>query len=218
MKLAQSLLVAVVLHGIVFGVAAAMLSASQPVPPARSLIEVDVVAPRPDPAGDVAPGGPPHSAPRDPVRPPVVGHRHRPAARVELAAAMPSLDREPSEAERSPGHEAAAAPAANGASRTPAVAGVTASATPRYRTNPVPDYPIPSRRRREEGIVYLNVTVQPNGWPAAVSLNRSSGHPLLDQAALDAVRRWTFEPGRAGGVPVSSLVVVPVRFFLSEMP
>ena len=90
------------------------------------------------------------------------------------------------------------------------------SAQPRYNTNPRPDYPIPSLRRREEGTVLLNVQVQPDGTPAAISLNRSCGHPLLDRAALDAVRRWTFEPARAAGVPVASLVVIPVRFSLDD--
>ena len=92
------------------------------------------------------------------------------------------------------------------------------SAQPRYHTNPRPDYPLPSLRRREEGIVLLNVQVQADGTPAAISLNRSCGHPLLDRAALDAVRRWTFEPARAAGVPVASLVVIPVRFSLAEQP
>jgi protein TonB len=92
------------------------------------------------------------------------------------------------------------------------------AAKPRYRTNPRPPYPIASERRGEEGIVLLNVAVNPNGLPAAISLNHSSGHPLLDQAAIDGVRRWTFEPARAGGVPVFSLAVVPVRFSLADRP
>ncbi|HVY40184.1 MAG TPA: TonB family protein, partial [Polyangia bacterium] len=162
------------------------------------------------------------SAPRDAARPPAASHRHRPVPRGELATAMHPAGAEPGAPETSVSRPSLVAPPACDAAPRPAAAGSSAgaiaAAIPRYRTNPVPEYPVPSRRRREEGIVYLNVTVQPNGWPAAVSLNRSSGHPLLDQAALDAVRRWTFEPGRAGGVPVSSLVVVPVRFFLSEMP
>jgi protein TonB len=92
------------------------------------------------------------------------------------------------------------------------------SAQPRYHTNPRPDYPLPSLRRREEGIVLLDVQVQADGTPAAISLHRSCGHPLLDRAALDAVRRWTFEPARAAGVAVASLVVIPVRFSLAEQP
>jgi protein TonB len=64
----------------------------------------------------------------------------------------------------------------------------------------------------------LNVFVQTDGLPSTVSLNRSSGHPLLDASALAAVRRWTFEPARAAGLAVASLVVVPVRFSLLEPP
>ena len=94
--------------------------------------------------------------------------------------------------------------------------GAVVSAKPRYHSNPKPDYPIPSLRRREEGIVLLNVVVQADGTAAAISLNRSCGHPLLDRAALDAVRRWTFEPARAAGLPVSSLAVIPVRFSLDD--
>ena len=94
--------------------------------------------------------------------------------------------------------------------------GGAVSAKPRYRSNPTPDYPIPSKRRGEEGIVLLNVQVQADGTPAAISLKRSCGHPLLDRAALDAVRRWTFEPARAAGVAVSSLAVIPVRFSLDD--
>ncbi len=78
--------------------------------------------------------------------------------------------------------------------------------------------PLPSLRRHEAGMVLLNVVVQPNGIPAAITLNKSCGHPLLDRAALEAVHGWTFEPARAAGLPVSSLVVVPVRFSLSEGP
>ncbi len=72
-----------------------------------------------------------------------------------------------------------------------------------------------SKRRREEGEVRVAVTVGPDGRPLRVSLAKSSGHPLLDQAAVDAVRTWTFEPARASGVAVTSEVVVPVRFSLS---
>jgi protein TonB len=49
-----------------------------------------------------------------------------------------------------------------------------------------------------------------------VSLAHGSGHPLLDQAAIAAVRTWTFEPARASGVAVTSEVVVPVRYALSQ--
>ena len=90
------------------------------------------------------------------------------------------------------------------------------SAVPRYRSNPAPDYPTPSRRRGEEGTVLLDVVVNAGGSADAVSVQRSSGYPLLDRAAVAAVRNWTFEPARFQGVALSSHVVVPVRFSLSE--
>ena len=62
----------------------------------------------------------------------------------------------------------------------------------------------------------LNVLVRADGQPADVSVARSSGFPLLDQAALAAVRRWTFDPGRSADVPVASQVAVPVRFSLDD--
>jgi protein TonB len=62
----------------------------------------------------------------------------------------------------------------------------------------------------------LAVTVSPEGRPLQVSLAKSSGHPLLDEAALVAVRHWTFDPARASEIAVTSDVVVPVRFSLSQ--
>jgi len=40
------------------------------------------------------------------------------------------------------------------------------------------------------------------------------GHAILDRSARDAVHRWRFSPGKAGGAPVSSTVTVPIQFAL----
>jgi protein TonB len=69
---------------------------------------------------------------------------------------------------------------------------------------------------RQQGVVYLHVLVNADGRPDDVSVSRSSGYPLLDRAAVEAVRGWTFEPARAGGLPVSSPVEIPVRFSLAD--
>ncbi len=55
-----------------------------------------------------------------------------------------------------------------------------------------------------------------SGRPTGVAVKQSSGVAILDQAAIAAVRRWTFEPARTAGLPVASTVEVPVRFSLSE--
>lgn len=50
-------------------------------------------------------------------------------------------------------------------------------------------YPGAARARRQEGVVQLRVSVARNGSLLALSLEKSSGVPLLDQAALETFRR-----------------------------
>lgn len=83
-----------------------------------------------------------------------------------------------------------------------------------YLDNPKPVYPAASRRLGEEGTVLLAVRVGAAGAALAVELRQSSGHPRLDGAALDAVRRWRFVPARRGGDAVESWVTVPIAFKL----
>jgi protein TonB len=77
-----------------------------------------------------------------------------------------------------------------------------------------PAYPDESRRNAEQGTVVLRVTVMQMGPPAAVLVERSSGHPALDEAAMRAVRDWCFMPVLEGGAPMLSSRPVPVTFRL----
>lgn len=83
-----------------------------------------------------------------------------------------------------------------------------------YLRNPEPDYPALSRRLREEGRVVLRVLVTEEGAPQQVELRQTSGHPRLDQAALEAVRRWHFAPARRGADRLAAWVLVPLAFSL----
>lgn len=83
-----------------------------------------------------------------------------------------------------------------------------------YLNNPAPAYPSLSRRMGEEGRVVLRVHVNEQGAATQVQLRTSSKHPLLDEAALDAVRRWRFVPARRGDQPVAAWVLVPISFSL----
>ncbi len=95
--------------------------------------------------------------------------------------------------------------------------GSDGTARPAYGSNPKPPYPLAARRLGVEGVVTLEVLVRPDGSPAEVRVQSSSGSPLLDESALDTVRtRWRFLPARRGNVPVESRVTFPVRFRLSE--
>lgn len=85
-----------------------------------------------------------------------------------------------------------------------------------YLRNPQPSYPYQSRKLRERGRVLLKVLVSPSGKPERVELHKSSGYPRLDEAALEAVRHWTFVPAKRGGEAVSAWVVVPLDFRLES--
>ncbi len=84
------------------------------------------------------------------------------------------------------------------------------------RGNPVPDYPKRARRRGLEGRVLLRVIVDPEGRPAGLNVLKSSGHRLLDRAALRTVRVWRFFPARRNGQTVTDEILVPIVFRLTD--
>ena len=87
-------------------------------------------------------------------------------------------------------------------------------ARPIYRENPKPRYPESARRRGDQGTVLLEVLVDESGKVEALSLFKSSGHNILDKAALSAVERWRFNPGLRGRDKVKMWVRIPIRFHL----
>lgn len=89
-------------------------------------------------------------------------------------------------------------------------------AAPLYAENSPPAYPVQARRNGWSGEVLVRVAVATDGWVSATDLELSSGYPVLDTAALAAVRRWHFVPARRGSLAVASQVLVPVRFRLAE--
>lgn len=86
--------------------------------------------------------------------------------------------------------------------------------TAAYLHNTPPAYPAMSKRLEEEGIVLLRVWVKVDGTAGEVKVVTSSGYSRLDVAALNAVKRWKFEPARQGDTVLATWVRVPVRFEL----
>jgi len=87
---------------------------------------------------------------------------------------------------------------------------------PRYRDAPKPAvYPKRARDLGQQGIVFVRARLDFDGNAEEVMVLKSSGHVLLDNSALAAVRRWHFEPSRRNGTPVVAWVHVPVRFTLN---
>jgi TonB family protein len=77
-----------------------------------------------------------------------------------------------------------------------------------------PEYPRTAREAGWEGTVMLKVEVLPDGKAGHVSVHRTSGHAILDDAALTAVQRWRFSPAMDGNFPIKTVVHLPVRFDL----
>lgn len=115
-----------------------------------------------------------------------------------------------------PGTEATAAPASTTHTSTapPVAAQGEADLKPNPTESPRPFYPRAARQRGWQGVVTVLVHVAENGMPLEVAVKESSGHSVLDEAAVDAVKRWRFTPARHGGRPVTAAVEVPVRFSL----
>jgi len=63
----------------------------------------------------------------------------------------------------------------------------------------------------------LLTLVDRNGRVCELRIHTSSGHPILDRAALRGVRNWCFSPGTINGQPSDMRVRVPVRFQLRWM-
>jgi TonB family protein len=73
-----------------------------------------------------------------------------------------------------------------------------------------PVYPAIARSARVAGMVMIEATIGPDGKVIDAKVVRSI--PLLDQAALDAVRQWEYTPPLLNGVPVPVLVTVTINF------
>lgn len=75
-----------------------------------------------------------------------------------------------------------------------------------------PVYPEIARQSELEGTVFVEIGVDEFGSVAWAEIVR--GVPGLNEAALEAVRAWKFEPARQGDLPVRVRIVVPIRFTL----
>ena len=79
-----------------------------------------------------------------------------------------------------------------------------------------PVYPPRCLRRGIEGTVRVKVLVGEDGRPQEVTIGKSSGESALDEAAMEAVRGWRFEPARRNGVPVRAWAIIPIEFKLID--
>ena len=96
----------------------------------------------------------------------------------------------------------------------PPGSGVTSAARPTGGYQVRPSYPASAKRLGVQGTTLLRVQVLENGRIGGLEVEQSAGHPDLDRAATEAVRRWRFEPARRGDEAVAMWVQIPVEFRL----
>lgn len=89
---------------------------------------------------------------------------------------------------------------------------IPAQVDPNYLHRPNPVYPAVSKRLRESGTVLLRVSLDAAGEVRDINVQTTSAYQRLDQAAMEAVRRWRFVPATRGQQPVASTVIVPIEF------
>ena len=82
---------------------------------------------------------------------------------------------------------------------------------PRAVYQPAPVYPAALRSRKIDGVVTVIFVVDANGRVANAKVEKSSD-PAFDKPALDAVRKWKFEPAMKEGRKVSAKMRAPIRF------
>jgi protein TonB len=84
-----------------------------------------------------------------------------------------------------------------------------------YQGNPPhPRYPAAAQRRGQTGKVVIRVVISADGGVVKAVIEKSSGHALLDDAALEAVRKARFKPYTENGVAYSARADIPIDFVL----
>jgi TonB family protein len=73
--------------------------------------------------------------------------------------------------------------------------------------NPPPIYPREARRKKIEGVVHIRLSVSPEGIVDQATVLPPRINPLLEEAALQAVRQWKFKP-------MATILEVPIEFKL----
>lgn len=76
-------------------------------------------------------------------------------------------------------------------------------------------YPDASRRNNEEGHGLVHICVDTRGRVSEARIATSTGHPMLDDAAVKLAKAYRFKPATQGGKPVPQCTSLPVKFALT---
>ncbi len=87
---------------------------------------------------------------------------------------------------------------------------------PKVVEKAMPVYPEEACRKNQTGITVVNVVVDESGRVSRTKIEKSSGFPLLDEAAVQAALKFRFEPGEKDGKAVKTRMTIPFRFKLDK--
>jgi protein TonB len=80
---------------------------------------------------------------------------------------------------------------------------------------PPPEYPQEMKRSGASGVVAVTIVIDEKGAVISAKVAKST-HAEFEAAALEAVKKWTFKPGKKDGVAVKTKVTIPLRFNLED--
>ena len=87
---------------------------------------------------------------------------------------------------------------------------------PEYKRTSPPIYPRLAKKRGFQGVVILEILVNRRGSVEKINISESSGHRLLDDAAVTAAKKWRFTPGFDGTQSIKMWIKAPVHFKLTD--
>lgn len=181
-------------------------------------IMVELIAPSPEAPQPPAPP-PPRAQPRTlPPPAPVIAAAPPPIPQPAPVFTAPPPPPEPPALPEPTAPPAAPAPAAPPVPPAPAPAAprqVVLTDTDWIRV-PQLDYPLASRRLREQGVVLVRALIDTRGVPRQVQLQSSSGFARLDQEALGKAVTARVKPRTENGVPFEFWIVMPLAFELED--
>ena len=185
---------------------------SEMVPPKPlPVVQVSLLAPPAPPEPRVVPLQPP---------PPKVERQPKPVVEKAISAPTPVPVMRPVAEQAAQQAPVAVAPPAPPSPAPLQPAAEPVIEPPRYHaaylSNPPPAYPLAARRRGVEGTVLVRAEISAGGECQRAELKKTSGHEMLDQAALEAVKKWRFVPAKRGSQAVVAWVEVPITFKLEN--
>jgi protein TonB len=96
--------------------------------------------------------------------------------------------------------------------------GQDAEFPPQKTYSPAPTYPASARREGLSGRVVLRVQLDADGSVVSTRVRQSSGHAILDEAAMASVRLWRFQPAKQQGIAIEQVIAVPITFRIDRTP